>query len=159
MKNLIKNPTCFKNRDNRKVIDVLLKSRPGSFCNSDTLETGLSDFNKLTLTVLKTYSKKQAPKMISYQNSNNFSNELFCVDLIKDLSNNSISEDDLIGFLDACRKLLDYHAPPKKKFIRAKQAPFMTKEFNKEIMTRSRLRNKFLRFRSEENKKAYNERI
>ena len=33
----------------------------------------------------------------------------------------------------------------------------MTKELNKEIMTRSILRNKFLRFRSEENKKAYNE--
>ena len=33
----------------------------------------------------------------------------------------------------------------------------MTKELIKEIMTRSRLRNKFLRFRSEENKKAYNE--
>ena len=66
-------------------------------------------------------------------------------------------EDDLIGFLDACKKSLDYHTPPKKKYIRANQAPFMTKELNKEIMTRSRLRNKFLRFRCEENKKAYNE--
>ena len=33
----------------------------------------------------------------------------------------------------------------------------MTKELNKEIMTRSRFRNKFLCFRSEENKRAYNE--
>ena len=33
----------------------------------------------------------------------------------------------------------------------------MAKELHKGIMTRSRLRNKFLRFRSEENKKAYNE--
>ena len=49
------------------------------------------------------------------------------------------------------------HAPPKKKCIRANQAPFMAKELNKEIMIRSRLGNKFLRFRSEENKKAYNE--
>ena len=32
----------------------------------------------------------------------------------------------------------------------ANQAPFMTKELNKEIMTRLRLRNSFLRFRSEE---------
>ena len=65
-------------------------------------------------------------------------------------------EDDLIGFLDTCKKSLDYHPPPKKKYIRANQAPFMTKELNKEIMTRSRLRNKFLRFRCEENKKTYN---
>ena len=55
------------------------------------------------------------------------------------------------------KKSLDYHGPPKRKYIWANQAPFMKKELNKEIMTRSRLRNKFLRFRSEENKKAYNE--
>ena len=33
----------------------------------------------------------------------------------------------------------------------------MTKELNKEVMARSRLRNKFPRFRSGESKKAYNE--
>ena len=33
----------------------------------------------------------------------------------------------------------------------------MTKELNKEIMTRSRLRKEFLHSRSKENKKAYNE--
>ena len=45
----------------------------------------------------------------------------------------------------------------KKKYTRAVQAPFMTKGINKKIMTRSRLRNKFLRCRSDENKIAYNE--
>ena len=61
------------------------------------------------------------------------------------------------GFLDACKKSLDYQALRQKKYTRANQAPFLTKEINKEIMTRSRLRNKFLRCRSDENKKAYNE--
>ena len=37
LKNLIKKPTSFKNPDNSKVIDLLLTSRPRSFCNSDTL--------------------------------------------------------------------------------------------------------------------------
>ena len=63
----------------------------------------------------------------------------------------------MTGFLDACKKSLDYCAPRKKKYTRANQAPFLTKEINKEIMTRSRLRNKFLRCRSDENKEAYNE--
>ena len=40
---------------------------------------------------------------------------------------------------------------------RANQAPFLMKEIKKEIMTRSRLRNKFLRCRSDKNKKAYDE--
>ena len=63
----------------------------------------------------------------------------------------------MTGFLDACKKSLDYQAPRKKKYTRANQASFLTKEVNKEIMTRSRLRNKFLRCRSDENKRAYNE--
>ena len=92
--------------------------------------------------------------MINYRNYKNFSNELFRANLIKELSNNIIMKDDVIGFLDARKKLLDYNATPKKKYIGVNQAPFMTKELNKEIMTRSKLRNKFLRCRSEENKKT-----
>ena len=42
LKNLIKKPTCFKNPE-----------KPRSFCNSDTLETGLSDFHKLTVIIPK----------------------------------------------------------------------------------------------------------
>ena len=45
--------------------------------------------------------------MTNYRNHKNFSNELFRADLINELSNNSIPEDDLIGFLDACKKSLD----------------------------------------------------
>ena len=63
----------------------------------------------------------------------------------------------MTGFLDACKKSLDYQAPRKKKYARANQAPFLTKEIDEEINTRSIWRNKFLCFRSDENKKAYNE--
>ena len=63
----------------------------------------------------------------------------------------------MTGFLDACKKSLDYQAPCKNKYTRANQVPFLTKGTNKEIMTRSRLRNKFLRSRSDDNKRAYNE--
>ena len=62
LKNLIKKTTCFKNPENPKTIDLILTNRPRSFCNSDTLETGLSDFHKLTVTVLKTFSKNNHQK-------------------------------------------------------------------------------------------------
>ena len=52
LKNLIKNP------DNPNVVVLVVTNRPRSFCNSDIQETGLSDFHKLTLTVLKTYFQK-----------------------------------------------------------------------------------------------------
>ena len=67
LKNLIKKPTYFKNSDNPKVIDLLLTNKPRSFRNSDTLETGLSNFHKLTLTVLKTYFKKQSKQLSKLQ--------------------------------------------------------------------------------------------
>ena len=44
----------------------------------------------------------------------------------------------------------------KQKSIRANESPFMTKNLKKEMMNRSRLRNKYLRNSSEENKLAYN---
>ena len=86
-----------------------------------------------------------------------FSNDSFRTDLINEISSNGILEGDLTGFLDACKKSLDYQAPRKKKNTRVNQVPFLTKEINKEIMTRSRLRYIFLGCRSNENKKAYNE--
>ena len=103
------------------------------------------------------FFKKQSPNVISYRNYKNFSNDSFHTNLINEISSNGILEGDLTGFLDACKKSLDYQAPRKKKYTRANQASFLTKEINKEIMIRSRLRNKFLRCRSDENKKAYNE--
>ena len=40
--------------------------------------------------------------------------------------------------------IFDKHVPIKRKYVRASEAPFMTKELHKAIMERSRLRNKFL---------------
>ena len=46
------------------------------------------------------------------------------------------------------KQLLRY----KKKYIRGSQSPFMTKIISKAIMLRTKLRNKFLKYRSNENK-------
>ena len=77
LKSLIKDPTCYKNLLNPSTIDHILTNHPKSFCHSSTIETGLSDFYKLTVTVLKAYFKKQKPKIIKYRNYKNFCNEAF----------------------------------------------------------------------------------
>ena len=51
---------------------------------------------------------------------------------------------------------LDKYAPLKKRYVRANQPPFMNKKLSKEIMKRSRLRNKFLKIKSDIDRKAYN---
>ena len=42
-----------------------------------TIETGLSDFHKMTILVMKIFYKKQKPNIIRYRNYKNFNNELF----------------------------------------------------------------------------------
>ena len=51
--------------------------------------------------------------------------------------------------------IFNRHALIKKKYIRANEAPFMSKELHKAIMKRPRLRNKFLKHRTDTNKKNY----
>ena len=57
-RNLINDNTCFKNPSKLSCIDLIITNRPKSFQNSVTVETGLSDFYKMTLTVMKVFYKK-----------------------------------------------------------------------------------------------------
>ena len=66
---IIKDPTYFKNPDKPSCIDLLLTNFPKSFWKSQTLEAGLSEFHKLTLTFLKTHYKKQKPLVITNRDS------------------------------------------------------------------------------------------
>ena len=69
------------------------------------------------MTVLKTFFKKQSPKLISFRNYENFAIDSFRTDLINEISSNDILEGDLTGFLDACKKLLDYQAYTKRNIL------------------------------------------
>ena len=55
---LIKEPTCYKNPNNPSCIDLILTNKPLSFQNSCVVETGLSDFHRLILTVTKIMFQK-----------------------------------------------------------------------------------------------------
>ena len=45
-----------------------------------TLETKLSDFHKMILTVMKVFYKKQKPTIIIYRSYKHFPNEVFMAD-------------------------------------------------------------------------------
>ena len=64
--------------------------------------------------------------------------------------------EELEAFKSLILRILDKHAPVKKRYIRGNHAAFMNKDLQKAIMTRSRLLNKFRKDKSELNKKAYN---
>ena len=152
LKILINMATCFKNPSNPSCIDVMLTNHPRSFQNSLAIDTGLSDFHRMTVMMMKAYSPKLRPKHVNYRDFKKFSNEVFRDKLLTNLYHSAPNYDDFIKLVN---RVLDRHAPQERRYIRANQKPFITSELNKAIMNRSRLRNRYLKLRTSVSKIAY----
>ena len=135
LENLIKSPTCYKSAMNPSSIDVMLTNRKRSFQNSMTLETGLSDHHKMTISVLKIYFKKNDPITINYRDFKSFDGLKFRNELINKLEN--CESLDIDNFKKHFMALVNKHAPIKRKVVRGNNAPFMNKTLSKAFMHRS----------------------
>ena len=100
----------------------------------------------MTVTVTKMTFHKLKPRIINYRDYKFF-----------DISNSYLKFNDnrFSGFFDTCRTTLDQHAPRKKKYAKGNHMPFINKTLSKEIMKHTKLRNKFLKDRTEENRNRY----
>ena len=54
-----------------------------------------------------------------------------------------------------CKAVFEKHAPLKKKYLRANHSKFVAEELSKVIMLRSKLRERFLKDRTEESRCKY----
>ena len=63
LRSLIKVATCYNNPQKLSCIDLLLTNLPKRFQNSSVVETGLSDFHKMTVTVMKAIFEKLKPRV------------------------------------------------------------------------------------------------
>ena len=106
LKNFIKQPTSFKYLQNPTSINHILKNHPKSFHQSGVFETGLSDFHKLTLTVLEVFHAKHKPKTIQYRDFNNFDNVSLKADLLQELSIQNVHSGDFEKFKYIFSKVL-----------------------------------------------------
>ena len=77
----------------------MITNVPRSFQSTCVVETGLSDFHMMTLTVMKKRFKKFQPKIINYRSYNNFRNEAFRETLLKILSKENFINNEN-GFQD-----------------------------------------------------------
>ena len=155
LKNLVREPTCFKNPDNPSCIDLFLTNCSRSFQDTQVIETGLSDFHKMNLTVLKMFFTKQKHETIFYRNYKKFDNLKFKEALNKELMKHDLNNIDYVNFHEIVLSILNARALLKKKHLRVNHASFVTKEFRKAVM-RARLRNAYLKKRTEATKAAYN---
>ena len=80
LKHLIKDKLCFKNPTKPTCIDLIVTNRPKCFQDTVAFETGLSDFHKMSVTVMNMYYAKQKPSIVHYRKFKNFCNDSFIKD-------------------------------------------------------------------------------
>ena len=151
-KNLVKEPTCFKNVDNPSCIDLFITNSYRSFQKTTTVTTGLSDFHKMTLTVMKTTFPKTTPRVISYRTPYQR------MDLENALKKNlaSMTSKTYEEFETAVVKSHNEVSFVKHRTVRANDKPHVTKEMRQAIMLRSQLQSRKFKYGTEEDIKAFN---
>ena len=139
---LIKEPACYKNPEKPTCIDLILTNSPRQFQATLTLETGLSDFHKMTVAAFKSEFPHQKPKMI-YRNYKHCDRNNFEKEIKNTLIIQKISPKDFSAFKNIVLKALNLHAPLKTKYLRANHSSFISKDLSKASMHRVKLRNQF----------------
>ena len=69
---------------------MILSNRSKSFHSSHIVETSISDFHKMTVSVMKIFFKKQKPNVIYYRDYKKFSNNQSRADFVDELMKGNI---------------------------------------------------------------------
>ena len=151
-KNLVKDPTCFKSSENPSCIDLFITNSYRSFQSTTTVSTGLSDFHKMTVTVLKTTYPKAKPRHLTYRTPYE------TADLEEALTRNieAMPEKTYENFENAFTLSRDSVSTTKQRMLRDNEKPYITKEMRKAIMRRTQLQNRVFRYGNQTDIIAFN---
>ena len=115
LKNLVNEPTCYKNHKNPSCIDLIFTNRPRCFQNATVVETAISDFHKMTITVMKTCFRKQPANIISYRDYKHFSQPYFRYELEIALIQHNFLFIPNDKFVEITMELFNKHVPLKSE--------------------------------------------
>ena len=82
---LLKSQLFIRNPINLSRTDLILTNKPRSYQRSCVIETGLSDFHKMTATVIKAFFEKLQPRVMNYREYKYLKNNRFRTDLLSQL--------------------------------------------------------------------------
>ena len=101
----------------------------------------------MIVTVMKKTYEKLKPRIVNYRDYKNVCNDIFRQILLEKLSTKNINTNcsGFEKFLQICIDTLNIFAPCKKKCSRGNNMPFMNKSLKKAHMKRSRLRNIYVK--------------
>ena len=111
--------------------DLFLTDNALSFQYTEMVTTGLSDFHKLVLAVLKTAISKNKPGEIHYRNYKKFDSLKFNADL--ENANTHEKIESYIKFDKVFMKVLNRHTPFKNKILRASHYHIFLKRLEKQL--------------------------
>ena len=152
LKNIIKNKTCHKGI-HASSIDAILTNRPRSFQNTSTYETVLSDYHYMITTFLKSHLVHRDYK---HCDESSFLADIQAAKFTCNSDDPNLNYENLVNTFCS---IINKHAPLKQKTLRGNEAPFMNKQLRKAIYTRSRLKNKYNKNRTDENSIQYKKQI
>ena len=140
-------PTCFKNVGKPSCVDLFLTNSWKRFEDSLILETGLWDFHKLIVTVIKTKHERFPPTIVNYRDYKTFDAKVYKNRLELTLKKITSFEEPQETFMDLLSKVVLL----KCKYLRANHSISSTA-----IMPRTRFRHQFLKIKTSEAKAKYN---
>ena len=150
---LLKDAIFYKNPENPSRIDLILTNNPRSFRNFWVIDASLSDFHRMVVTAMKTSSEGLKRRVINYWDYKSFENKLFREELLFELSN--LTLDTTRWFWRVYWNISKIYKSlcPNQIQVCTAQLPFVNKILSKSIMHRTRLSNKYLRNKTDENKR------
>ena len=117
LRNLANVPTCYKNLLKPSCIDIFLINCSRSFQDTQVIQTGLSDFHKMNITVLKMFFSKQKHGTVFFRNYKKFDNPAFREALNRKLRKYDLNNIEYDTFQEIIVSLLKVYAPLKKKYL------------------------------------------
>ena len=111
LQDLVNDTTCYESPSKPTCIDLISTNFPKSVQHTQTIETGLSEFHKLTLTVLKTYLPRLKPDI--YRDYKAFVNHCFQSKLLPEINSSDSDITNLEDLQYTFQRVLDKHASLK----------------------------------------------
>ena len=153
LKQIVKEPTCFKSAKNPSLLDVILTSNPRSLNGSINLPLGISDFHNYISAATKLSRPSDQPKIIKYRSFKKFDEKSYLSDLESSPLHVSQIFDDVDDQLWFHNKLLndiiDKNAPLKQREITRFQLPFMNDKLRKAINVKAMMRRKYHKYKTQ----------
>ena len=113
--------------NHKSTLDLISTNKPRSFPITNVTETGISDCHKLITTFMKSYISRLKPKNVHCRSYKNFNEEKVLIDVKEaDFYFKKSNPDENYSVLtNVFSKIVNIHAPLKKKILRGNDAPFM----------------------------------